>query len=320
MEICPEILIVSTKDDYATDYITFCLNKINASYLRLNMDQLFDFSININPYEPELYGNGENFSFRINPNILRSIYFRAPVFWKDQYRGNLSPDQQFSHNQWAAFIHSLIIFEDVLWVNHPQHIYTAESKPYQLYKARKLGFYTPETIITNSNKTNAIFKKNMAIIKTLGSMMLNIENKDAFIYTNLINKKDLQKEDISSAPVILQETLIPKIDIRVTVIGKKAFAVSIKKNGIGIDIDWRIEKNVTYEEIELPKDIEKKCIKLTESLDLKYSGIDLLLHDDNYYFLEINPTGDWMWLINHVDLDIDEEIVKLLLEGKKCTN
>ncbi len=316
MEICPEILIVSTKDDYATDYIAFYLNEINASYLRLNIDQLSDFSINIDPYLPEIYGNGTNFSFRIDPGKLKSIYFRAPVFWKDQYNGNLSPDQQFSHNQWATFIQSLIIFEDVLWVNHPQKVYGAENKPYQLYKAKKLGFKTPETIITNSNEKSSISRKNTIVIKTLGSMMLNIENKDAFIYTNIINNKELQHEDMSSAPVILQEPLIPKVDVRVTVIRDKVFAVSIKKYDQGIGMDWRLEENVEYEKIELPKNIERKCIKLTESLGLKYGGIDLIIHNNNYYFLEINPTGDWVWLINHLDLEIDKEIVKLLLEGK----
>ena len=316
MEICPEILIVSTKDDYATDYIAFYLNKVNASYLRLNIDQLSDFSINIDPYSPEIYGDGTNFSFKIDPDILKSIYFRAPVFWKDQYNGNLSPDQQFSYNQWATFIQSLIIFEDVLWVNHPQKVYSAENKPYQLYKARKLGFKTPETIITNSNKNNSILEKNTVVIKTLGSMMLNINDSDGFIYTNIVNNKNLQNGDISSAPVILQETLIPKVDIRVTVIRNKVFAVSIKKDEQGINTDWRLEESVEYEKIKLPKNIEKKCIELTETLGLKYGGIDLLIHNDNYYFIEINPTGDWMWLINHLDLEIDEEIVKLLLEGK----
>jgi len=146
--------------------------------------------------------------------------------------------------------------------------------------------------------------------------MLNIDDNDGFIYTNIVNNKDLQNGDISSAPVILQETLIPKVDIRVTVIRNKVFAVSIKKDEQGINTDWRLEESVEYEKIKLPKDIEKKCIELTETLGLKYGGIDLLIHNDNYYFIEINPTGDWMWLINHLDLEIDEEIVKLLLEGK----
>lgn len=317
-KISPEILVISNKHDYSTDHITFQLNEMGASYLRLNRDQFSDFEISLIPTNQRLFGETEDFSFEITSKLLKSIYFRAPVYLRDNYQPNLSPDKQLSRSQWAAFIRSLIIFDDVLWVNHPQATYKAEIKPYQLYIAKKLGFDVPNTIITNTvHYQNIISKeKRGSIVKTLDSVILSMDNREAFIYTNIIDHDELLRSDISSAPVLLQEALIPKVDIRVTVVDDVVFAVDIKQNDKGINEDWRLEKdNVQYTKISLPSDIEKKCIALMDKLCLKFGAIDLAMHEGKHYFLEINPTGEWAWLMEHTKLEIDKCIAKLLLKG-----
>lgn len=90
--------------------------------------------------------------------------------------------------------------------------------------------------------------------------------------------------------------------------------VSITKNNKGIDGDWRIHKeNLEYNLIILPTDIENKCINLLEKLNLKFGCIDLIKHKEDYYFLEINPTGEWDWLMYNLELDIDIKISELLI-------
>ncbi len=317
MEISPEVLIVSNKHDYSTDYISFQLKKLKVPYLRLNRDQFSEFNISLIPTEQKLIGKSHSFSFEINANSLKSIYFRAPIYLRDIYQPDLTPDEQLSRSQWASFIRGLTVFDDVLWVNHPQATYKAEIKPYQLYVARKIGFNVPDTIVTNTNyHLNDLNKKNNLIVKTLDPAILRIGEREAFIYSNLEEIEEILKANLSSAPVILQEALIPKIDLRVTVIDKTIFAVDIKKNGRGINKDWRLEKNnIEYNKIELPNSLEKKCIKLVKELDLKFGAIDLVVHDDQHYFLEINPTGEWAWLMENTKLKIDKEITKLLSKG-----
>ncbi len=318
-KVCPEILIISNKHDYSTDYIVIQLYKMGISYLRLNRDQFSDFKISFNPTDQSLIGETQDFSFEITPEFLKSIYFRAPVYLRDTYQRNLSPDEQISRSQWASFIRGLVVFDNVLWVNHPQATYKAEIKPYQLYIAKKIGFNVPYTVITNTvhHQDIAMDGKKELIIKTLDSVILNIDDKEAFIYTNIIDYDELLRSDISNAPVVLQDALIPKTDIRATVIENVIFSVEIKKDDKGIDKDWRLEKdNVQYTKINLPADIEKKCIALVNELGLKFGAIDLVFHKEKYYFLEINPTGEWSWLMSHTKLEIDKEIVKLLLKGK----
>jgi glutathione synthase/RimK-type ligase-like ATP-grasp enzyme len=317
--ICPEVLIISNRYDFATDHVVFQLKRMGASYLRLNRDQFSDLKIALLPTTQRLYGESKNFSFQVSHDSLKSIYFRAPVFLRDNYQPDLSSAQQLSRSHWAAFIRGLMVFDHVSWVNHPQATYQAEVKSYQLSLAQKIGFQVPETAITNAAEyyINAAKDKSEVIVKTLDTVLLKLEGREAFIYTNEVSASELLESDISTAPIIIQESLIPKIDIRVTVVCDFIFAVTITKDGKGLEKDWRLEKdNLKYTQISLPSDIESKCKRLVASLGLKFGAIDLVLHKEQYYFLEINPTGEWVWLLRDANARIDEAIAEVLLRHR----
>lgn len=313
--IRPEVLIISTKHDFGTDHVVFQLKRMGTSYLRLNRDQFPELKLALVPTAQRLHGEAKGFAFEVGPESLKSIYFRAPVFLRDNYQPGLPPDQQLGRSQWAAFIRGLMTFDNVLWMNHPQATYRAEVKPYQLYVAKKLGFDVPETVVANTPGyyDRAANGKSGVVVKSLDPVILNLEGREAFIYTNEVIADELLGADISTAPVIIQERLIPKIDIRVTVVCDFIFAVNITKGGRGVDKDWRLEKDdIEYTPVSLPPDVEARCKRLVAELDLKFGAVDLALHEGRYYFLEINPTGEWAWLLRDAGARIDEAIGEAL--------
>lgn len=109
-----------------------------------------------------------------------------------------------------------------------------------------------------------------------------------------------------------------KIDIRVTLVYNRVFAVSILKNGLPIEGDWRRtpSEEITYAPLLLPIEIEHKIFKLMSELGLVFGGIDIALVAGQYYFIEINPTGEWGWLSSIMDIAIDKAIVDYLQGGK----
>jgi predicted ATP-grasp superfamily ATP-dependent carboligase len=310
--ISPNVLIISNLHDYSTDHVVYQLNKMEIPYLRLNRDQFSGYKIYLNPESNTLSGFTKEFQFEIEPESLNSIYFRAPIYLRANPRTILPVEEQLSRSQWASFLRSLVIFEDVLWVNDPKATYNAETKPYQLKIAKKIGFNIPKTLITNSIPSKNFFGEKI-VVKTLDPAIFNLGDQESFIYSNIIYFEELSNSDLSSSPIILQEALIPKIDVRVTVVKNFVFAVTIKKGDKGIDMDWRLEKdNLEYDVIELPSKIRDKCIRLLKELELNFGCIDLIIHNGNYYFIEINPTGEWDWLMHNLNLNIDKKIAKLL--------
>ena len=137
--------------------------------------------------------------------------------------------------------------------------------------------------------------------------------EEAFIYTTILPVQEIKLGHYSS-PFFLQEGLIPKIDIRVTIIDREVIAVKIEADS-GIDIDWRKYKGeLRYSLFALPVEIKNKCIELTKSLKLIFSAIDLVLHNNVYYFIELNPTGEWLWLQNNTNYPFDEIITQNLIQ------
>nr|WP_255574574.1 hypothetical protein [Halobacillus sp. Nhm2S1] len=213
-----------------------------------------------------------------------------------------------------------MIFEQCKWINHPRSIYFAENKSVQLKKASQVGFIIPKTQVTNTGEyLNLVEPKNEnVIVKGIDTVYLNNGDHQSFTYTNVITKAEIQHEDLSKAPVFFQEYLFPKTDIRVTIIDNLVFAVSILEDMKGIQGDWRLRKdNVTYNPIKLPREIEKKCIKLVKELDLIYGAIDLVFIRNKYVFIEINPTGEWAWLVEQANLRIDKALVSVILESSE---
>ena len=312
-----EVLIISNKFDFTTDYVVLALRELKIPYVRINRDEFFNYSIKVFLEKEELHVDINGKVFVLSNETLKSIYYRAPTFIRS-LDIPADPEEQLYKFQWVSFIRNLIIFENAFWINNPVVTYRAENKLYQLKIAKQIGFKIPYTVVSNDGRLPAIKKETKYAIKTLDPGLLKTDDKEAFIYTNIVTGGELIKNNLRSAPVVIQEYLFPKLDIRVTVVGRKVFAVKILRQGKNIDGDWRrIKKEeLEYIPIKLPDDISQLCINLVKKLGLIFGAIDLAFANEEYYFLEINPTGEWAWLVNSVNFPIHKEIAYLLTQGK----
>jgi glutathione synthase/RimK-type ligase-like ATP-grasp enzyme len=250
--------------------------------------------------------------YLVSEKYLKSIYFRAPIFLRELPQTENNLENVLYKEQWMSFIRNLLIFENVLWANNPEKTYKAENKIVQLKYAKKIGFSIPNSTITNYTPE---LHNEKYIIKSLDTAFFNIDGNEGFIYSNIIDKKELQKANLQWAPVIIQDYIYPKTDIRVTVVGNEVFATDITINGKGLDIDWRKAKDdVKFNTINLPNVVKNNCIEIVKQLGLKFGAIDLLKTDKNdYVFLEINPTGEWAWLVHTTGQPIPQSFAKMLV-------
>lgn len=306
----PKVLIISNRYDFSSDFISVELNRKKIPYLRINRDELKDYTIEFNPIIPIIKGSFKDIEFTISYENLKSVYYRAPTFLRDIFQDNISDEEQLIRSQWSAFVRSICVFENISWFNNPVDIYKAEIKPYQLFIANKIGFKVPPTLISNLTKK---FDSKYIALKSIDTAIINLDEKEGFVYTELYETEKLP-EDKYLSPFFTQQGLVPKTDIRVTVIEDKVIAVKIFKNdNENIDIDWRRYKyELSYKIMELPEKIKQLCLQLLKEFNLNFGGIDLIYHNNDYYFIEINPTGEWSWLQQNTGFRIDELIVESL--------
>src|SRR5690606_22462137 len=121
-----------------------------------------------------------------------------------------------------------------------------------------------------------------------------------FTFTQFLSRAELACEDLSAIPVIVQESLDPKLDVRVFVVGKRMTSIAITDEiGHPISGDWRIHPSqVKCAIYNTPRDVLEKCQLLVQALGLNFAAIDLAVHHGEHFFLEVNPTGEWGWVMD----------------------
>lgn len=308
-----EVLILSNTLDFGTDLITIELERRNVCYFRINRDKFNEYKITFDIQKKELILGCKEEKYSITEENLRSIYYRAPIYLRDIYKPGINESQQLYRTQWSAFIRNLTFFEWPRWINNPIHTFKAENKFLQLKYAEEIGFCIPQSLITNC--IDDIEFEEM-IVKSIDTAQFMKNSNNAFVYSNIINIKELTNDNLSELPIMAQQLINPKEDIRVTIIGEKVFAVKILNKGKGIKGDWRKKKEqLDYVLIQLPLDIKERCIEITKRFNLNFAGIDLAKSESEYYFIEVNPTGEWAWLNNSKNINIDTEICKFLIKN-----
>ena len=309
-----EHLILSSTLDFSSDYIAHELQQRGLSYFRLNRDQFDKYNIEYDVDLHRLTIEGTDKSTEVGKIIIddsmKSVYFRCPVFIRSNKSYSL--DRQLYRSQWSSFIRNLTVFDKARWMNHPMNVYQAENKIYQLEMAKRVGLRIPKTIVANN--TVSIDRNQKYVVKALDTPLFYDNGQEMFTYSTVVTGEELLSSELSLAPVFIQDCIEEKIDLRVTVVGNELYPVKITVHGHGIDGDWRRTKkeDLEYTTIDLPIDLKERLMKLISGLNLSFGGIDLTISNGVYTFIEVNPTGEWGWLVNTAGMDIHKRIVEWL--------
>lgn len=209
------------------------------------------------------------------------------------------------------------------WINSPSANLLSEHKLYQLQLAKKY-WKIPKTYYTNSQKLLwRLIPKDSGnseyITKSIFRGFFIENNEVRVIYTNNITDQLLAEnhdKDIDNYPSLIQESITKKFEVRATVVADKVYAVAIhSQESLTTKIDWRRYDlpNTPHEFIQLPQSIEQACIQYCKELGLIYGAIDFIVDkNDSYWFLEINPKGQWLWLEDLTGAPISKAIAEYL--------
>jgi len=196
-----------------------------------------------------------------------------------------------------------------------------DSKEEQLKVAVKCGLQIPATCISNSPEDvkNFIKSNGKVITKMQSSFSIRQEGSEQVVFTNEVSAADLDHLDtLRYCPMMFQQKLEKQLELRVTIVGDKLFTFSIdSQQEIDAQIDWRkdgLKLINSWKPYALSFDIENRLLALMDHYKLNYGAIDLILTPDNqYYFLEINPAGEYFWLDKLCDYAISAQIAAVLL-------
>lgn len=255
---------------------------------------------------------------RLLDSDVGSVWYRRPLFALDP---ELSGDEAlYAQAETREALLGLFRLTEAFWVNRPDALRVAESKPLQLKLAQQLGFRVPRTLITNNpGKFREFYDdcRGQVIFKVLVQGPLGA-SQGMGVYTTLVRPQHLQNlEAIRRVPCLFQEHIPKALDLRVTVIGEQVFPVEIhSQDQRESQIDWRKGDacDLKHARHRFPAKVEKQCLALVKNFNLEFGAIDLILTPQGeYVFLEINPSGQFAWIETLTKLPLVDTLADLLL-------
>jgi hypothetical protein len=315
------LIITRSQDNASVQMVTHQLTQSGATVVRFDTD--------LYPQDMQLrscYASGNQGVAVRTPNGLLELHDVDAVWYRRFSAGNRLPQSlgdtlNTCRDESRLALYGTIVSLDCFHLDPIQRVRGTDYKELQLREAMRCGMEIPATVITNDPQAVLEFSsqvKGNIVAKMQGHFAIYREGQENVVFTNKLKPDDLKNLDgLKYAPMIFQEAVPKKLELRVTVVGKQVFAAAIdSQKSERAQTDWRrdgvdlIEDWVPH---QLPEDLEKKLLELVSFFGLNYAAADFILTpDDRYVFLEVNAAGEWFWLEQVCKLGIAKAISDVL--------
>jgi hypothetical protein len=316
--ICSTMLFILTSAEDATaSFLVDILAQKHVKFLRLDSDTLVSrSSLSYHPRQPALKVDGTWYE----PSDVTHVWYRRPQKLRSPALEG-SPEGKYTLEEWAASIEGFFAHVPMpKWMNHPASNALASHKLGQLSTACNLGLKIPDTLVTQdadalkhffSHHNGCIIVKPMAT----GYVERPADSQDSLIYTNRILQQHLANlSDLTSCPTMFQQFINKQYDVRITVIDANLHAVALtaldKDGEQRCDIRRDNMRDVRYQQIELPQEVSTQIQRLVKKYELRFAAIDMVVDlGGDWYFLEINPNGQWAWMEICANIKLSESFL-----------
>ncbi len=195
--------------------------------------------------------------------------------------------------------------------------YSITNKLYLLKKAKEVGLEIPKTLVISKKSDLLEFYKNNnheIITKNIQDLFIEIRNNKLYkSLTNEIDKKTIDGLSDNFYPSLFQEKINRDFEVRSFYLNNTFYSQAIFSSSSDIDYrnyskDYRISKFI------LPNEIKIKLLEIINFFSIDSGSIDLIYSKNKFYFLEINPFGQFGHLSFYNNYRIEQIIAKYLCE------
>ncbi len=194
-------------------------------------------------------------------------------------------------------------------VNRLDPAHSNNSKPLQAQLIGEHGFDVPTTLVTNDPDEVRRF------VAECGTVIYKSTSGVRSIVQRLGELSSVGEtlERVRHLPTQFQAH-VPGTDVRVHVVGERAFPVEIVTDGDDYRYAGARGGSSTLSAIEIPPRIAAACVELAAALGLPLAGIDLRRRPDGgWVCFEVNPMPAFSWFESASGAPISAAVAELLL-------
>lgn len=302
------ILLVSNRQDLGADFLISRLIERDVPYFRLNSDEIRHIDLEVSPV------SGKGVLFTGHKEL--KLHDVSAVWYRRSITPSLADDidleyRHFCRTELKHLYEGVLLSLPAKWINGIHDTDMAERKVYQIRVASDVGLEVPNSCISSQSSVIRRFMQPglQYICKPVSNGLVTTPQNDYSIYTRIVSLEEF--EDDITFPVFVQQRVMKASDIRVSIVGSRMFSAEITSVDPESSVDWRMQASeVAYREITLPPEIERSLLSLMRRLRLHFGAVDLVRTiDDKWYFLEVNPAGEWAWLEQELGFKIRDALI-----------
>jgi ATP-GRASP peptide maturase of grasp-with-spasm system len=330
------IIIGSEHFDATTDFVMNWLNYYGERVIRVNLeDKISIHSLLLTGEEFDFevcFSNG--IAFRLSE--IKSFWLRRSGFNLQRKIVKFGRQEQLTTTEGSVNKHLLkeigkvedfleYIFINIKGIKSVgANSNRSTNKLTNLYAAKEVGLLIPGTYIFSSKKevSELLNKEVKLITKTISDLnpiQYEIDEKKYHyvLYTNIVTHSTLDLFPETFAPSLFQQYIEKKVELRIFYFAGKVFPMAIfSQLDTQTEVDFRRynqsrpNKNSLF---KLPQRIEDQLIAFMKSINLDSGSIDMIYTpDNNYFFLEVNPVGQFGMVSSPCNYYIEKFIAEYL--------
>jgi ATP-GRASP peptide maturase of grasp-with-spasm system len=305
------ILIISTDEDETTNFVIQYLILKKKKFIRLNQLEVLKLDFKGKDIE---FSNGLVF-FKLSE--ITSVWYRKGGlnFEFDTVVDNAEFKKVLFKEKIKIIEYIYFLFNKKRHINRFQN--SDNNKLITLEIAELFGLQTPKQYLFSSminSLEDGLDDKYITKLISGDSFMI-FKNIGVYCYTKYVDKNIKKKE--SFFPSLVQKYIQKKYELRIFFLNDKLYSMAIfSQENEKTKIDYRNyqkEKPNRRVPYKLPKEIEEKLILFMKKIELNSGSIDMIVtHSNEYYFLEVNPVGQFGALSYYCNYNIENLIANYL--------
>lgn len=327
------ILIFSTAGDPSTlDVMRWIKHLSNARVVRINADET---------YSVDLTFSEDDFHIRVDEDAfclaeVSSVWLRKGDFWFRNLFPPWPPVVAPGSSALGSHLSHKLQREDRTLRDHFHYVLqkrcavlgsakgSSPNKLIVLEHAREVGLRTPPfSVSTSRQHAQRLLESDCRYVsKAMSDGVYLFDTSETktgyFTYTEALEPDSLVGVGERMAPSLLQRYIEKEFELRIFFLDRVFLAVAIFSQADDqTRVDYRrynMEKPNRVIPFRLPQEIVHKLSLLNDRLDLNTGSIDMIVDKKSqFYFLEVNPVGQFAGHSKSCNLSIERLIAERLL-------
>lgn len=197
---------------------------------------------------------------------------------------------------WTSLLAAVLQFPSTAWLTPVGAITRAENKLTQAMRAAEVGIQTPRTIVTNDATLLTQAFDNEIVLKPLGAGHYVEEGQPFTVHATAAETSSVSNQSLAVAPFLIQERLNAYRHWRVVTVAEQVWTAALDAKGYSLD--WRRDAlaHTSFRDTIAPSEIDSGALRIARHLSLGYSSQDWIETADGAYLIDVNPSGQWLFL------------------------